>query len=68
MRYSGLGKYSEITSPPAKRRTTPSEQTDEAPGLIEREQVDVERAVPLEDHESVERGEPQRPDRPLYED
>ena len=52
MRYSGPGKFSEIAPPPTKRRTPPSEQTDEASGLIESEQVDVEREAPVEENES----------------
>jgi len=58
MRYSGQGRFSEIASPPTKRRTPPSEQTDEASGLIESERVDVEREVPVEENESIERSEP----------
>ena len=69
MRYSGPGKFSEIASPPSKRRTTPLEQADEAPGLIEREQVDVEREAPLEERQSIERIEPgDRPEPPVFED
>ncbi len=41
--------------PPPKRQIPPSEQTDEAPGLIESEHVDVEREAPLEENESIER-------------
>jgi hypothetical protein len=67
MRYSGPIKFSGIASPPAKRRTPPSEQTDEAPGLIESEQVDVEREAPLE-HESIERSETNSPDPPAFEE
>jgi hypothetical protein len=58
MRYLGPGEFSEIAPPPTKRRTPPSEHADEASGLIESEQVDVEREAPVEENESVERGEP----------
>jgi len=69
MRYSGPEKFPETASPPSKRRTPPSEQTDEAPGLIEREQVDVEREAPLEERRSIERIEPRdRPEPPVFED
>jgi hypothetical protein len=69
MRYTGPGKFSETTSPPPKRRTPPSEQTDEAPGLIEGEQVEVEREIPADDNEPIERIEPSaRPEPPLFED
>jgi hypothetical protein len=68
MRCSSQRNISE-RAPPRKRRTLPSEQTDEAPGLIEKEQVDVEREAPLEENESIERIEPRdRPDPPLFED
>jgi hypothetical protein len=54
-------------SPP--RKSAPSEQTDEAPGLIEKEQVDVEREIPAEHDESVEQAERRdQPDPPLFED
>ena len=69
MRYSRQGKVAEPASPPRKRRTPPSDQTDEAPGLIEKEQVDIEREFPVGDNEPVERGEPRdRPDPQLFED
>jgi hypothetical protein len=69
MRHSGPEKFSETAAPPSKRRTPPSEQTDEAPGLIEREQVDVEREAPLEERQSIERIEPRdRPEPPVFED
>ena len=69
MRYSGQGRFSEIAPPPTKRRTPPSEQTDEASGLIESEQVDVEREAPIEENESVERNGPRdNPGPPAFED
>jgi hypothetical protein len=69
MRYSGPGEPSDIAAPPAKRRTPPSEQTDEASGLIESEQVDVEREAPVEENESIERSEPRdNPGSPAFED
>ena len=69
MRHFGPGKLSEVASPPTKRRTPPSEQTDEASGLIESEQVDVEREAPVEENESIERSEPRdNPGPPAFED
>ena len=69
MRYLGPGKFSEVASPPTKRRTPPSEQTDEASGLIESEQVDVESEAPVEENESIERSEPRdNPGPPAFED
>ena len=69
MRYSSLGRFSELAPPPTKRRTPPSEQTDEASGLIESEQVDVEREAPVEENESIERSEPRdNPSPPAFED
>lgn len=47
-----------MMAPPPKRRTSPSEQTDEAASLIESEQVDIEREAPLGEHESVEQDAP----------
>lgn len=68
MLYSTKIDISEMIPPPNKRRTPPSEQTDEASGLIESEQVDVEREAPLE-NEPIERGEPcDRPDPPAFEE
>jgi hypothetical protein len=69
MRYSGPWNISETALPPRSRRNSLSEQADEAPGLIEREQVDVEREAPLEERQSIERIEPRdRPESPLFED
>lgn len=39
------------------RRVVPAEQVDEAPGQIEKDQVDVERAIPVEHDQSIERNE-----------
>ena len=45
------------------------EQTDEASGLIESEQVDVEREAPAEEKESIERSEPRdNPGPPAFEE
>ena len=69
MRYSSPEKFSEIAQPPKKRRAPPSEQTDEASGLIESEQVDVEREAPVEENEPVERnGSRDNPGPPAFED
>ena len=69
MRYSSQRNISRTASPPGKRRTPPSDQADEAPGLIEQEQVDVEREVPLEENQLIERTEPRdRPDPSVFED
>ena len=62
MRYLNPGGFSEIAPPP-------TEQTDEASGLIESEQVDVEREAPVEGNESIERSEPRdNPIPPACED
>ena len=69
MRYSSQRNISETAPPPGKRRTPPSEQTDEARGLIEQEQVDIEREAPLDKDQSIERNEPRgRPDPPAFEE
>jgi hypothetical protein len=58
-----------MTLPPRNSRNTPSEQTDEAAGLIESEQVDVERDIPADDNQSVERVAPdEKPGPPAFED
>ena len=44
-------RMSESASPPRKGRTQPLGLSDEAPSLIEKEQVDVERAIPIEGNE-----------------
>ena len=69
MRYSGPREPSDNTAPSTKRRTPPSEQTDAASGLIESEQVDVEREAPVEENEFIERSEPRdNPGPPAFED
>lgn len=69
MRDSDQRKLSELEAPPRKRRTPPSEQTDEASGQIESDQVDVERDIPVEHDESVEQIQrSDQPDPPLFED
>jgi hypothetical protein len=69
MRYSDATSSLKVTSPPTKRRTPPSEQTDEASGSIESEEVDIEREAPVGENQSVERVEPgERPAPPLFED
>ena len=67
MRYSSGSKGSETGSPP--RKGPPSEQTDEAPGRIDKDRVDVERAIPADDNQPVEGAEPhERPDPPVFEE
>jgi hypothetical protein len=61
MQQSDPRKFSEL-DPPPKRRTPPSEQTDEAPGLVENERVDIEREASLGENVSIERNLPDRPD------
>jgi len=55
-------------TPPRNPRNSHSEQTDEAPGLIEREEVEVERDIPADDNRPIERElrEPTEP--PAFED
>lgn len=54
--------------PPRNSRNAPSEQTDEAAGLIESEQVDVERDIPAGDNQSVERIAPDPQEPPAFEE
>ena len=65
----GSNSTNEAGSPPRKRRNSHSEQTDEAPGLIEKEEVEVEREIPADDNQPIERIEPhERPEPPVFED
>jgi hypothetical protein len=55
--------------PPRNTRNSHSEQTDEAPGLVEREQVEVEREIPADDNQPIESSEPRdTTDPPAFED
>jgi len=67
MRDSDGNEEAGAASPP--RKSTPSEQLDEARRLIESEQVDVERAVPADHDEPVEGEKPhERPDPPVFDE
>ena len=56
-------------TPPRNPRNSPSEQTDEAPGLVERDEVEIERDIPADDNQPVESIEPrERPAPPAFED
>lgn len=56
-------------APPRNPRNSPSDQTDEAPGLIESEEVEIERDIPADDNQPVERIEPrERPMPPAFEE
>lgn len=69
MRHPDRRNASESSSPPPHRPNPPSEQTDEAPGQIESDEVDVERGIPAEPNESIEQSErTDHPDAPLFED
>lgn len=58
-----------MASPPRNRRNSPSEQTDEAPGQIDKDQVDIEREIPIDDNEGIERIKPRDPgESPAFED
>jgi hypothetical protein len=69
MQHSNVLENSQTASPPRTRRNSPSEQTDEAPGLIEREDVEVERDIPADDNQPVEGNElHSRPEPPAFEE
>lgn len=52
-----------------RKRSSYSEQTDEAPKLLEDEPVEMERELPAEDNSPVEGTKPHgRPPSPLFED
>jgi len=57
-------------TPPRNPRNSPSEQADEPPGLIEREEVEIESDIPAEDNQSVERIDPDdsKPETPAFEE
>jgi hypothetical protein len=55
MRHSHQSSQRLTAAPPRHSRNSPSEQTDEAPGMIERDQVDVEREIPTDENEPIER-------------
>jgi hypothetical protein len=69
MRYPGGANISAAKSPPRNARNSHSEQVDEPPGLVESEQVEVEREIPADDNQAIERIEPRdRPELPAFED
>lgn len=53
MRHIDCGNISKAA--PRNPRNSPSEQTDEAPGLIEKDRVDIERETPADEREGIER-------------
>jgi hypothetical protein len=56
-------------APPRRGRNSPSEQTDEAPGLIDREEVEIERDLLADDNQPIERIAPRdRPEPPAFEE
>ena len=68
MRYSTRNVF-EAGSPPRRGRNSHSEQIDEAPGLIEKEEVEIERDIPADDNQPIERIEPrERPEPPVFEE
>jgi len=69
MRNSSVPELSREPPRQPNRRGSYSEQTDEAPKLLESEPVEVERELPAEDNSPVERTEPhRRPPPPLFEE
>jgi hypothetical protein len=56
-------------APPRNRRDTPSEQTDEAPGLIDEEEVEIERDIPADENQPIEGIDPDnKPEPPVFEE
>jgi hypothetical protein len=69
MRHANASENSRMAVPPRNRRNSPSEQTDEAPGLVEREYVEVERDIPADDNQPIEGNQPDgRPEPPAFEE
>jgi hypothetical protein len=61
--------FQKMALPPRNSRNSHSDQADEAPGLIEKEEVEIERDLPSDDNQPVERAEPHdRPPPPAFED
>jgi hypothetical protein len=58
LRCSGGENCFEAKLPPRNGRNSHSEQVDEAPGLIQSEQVEVEREIPADDNQAIEGIEP----------
>jgi hypothetical protein len=55
--------------PKKRRHFSFDESLDEPPGLIEKETVDIEEAVPADENEPVEKGEDSRPpETPAFEE
>ncbi len=69
MQSSNASQNSPAAAPPRNRRNSPSEQTNEALGQIEQDEVEVERDIPAGENQSVERIEPrERPEPPAFEE
>jgi hypothetical protein len=69
MQYSDQPRAAETAAPPRKRPTPPSEQVDEAQGQLEKQEVEIERELPSEHDQSIERIESEeRPDPPIFDD
>jgi len=69
MQYVNSTAASDAVIPHRKRHTPPSDQTNEARGLIEKDQVEIEREIPADESWPVEQSEPrERPESPLSED
>jgi hypothetical protein len=69
MRYSDQPSAAEAAAPPRKRPSPPSEQVDEARGQLERQEVEIERELPSEHDQSIERTESDEwPDPPIFDD
>jgi hypothetical protein len=57
-----------MSTAPRKRRGEPADEADEAPGLIDQDQLDVERDEPLGENEPVEREPCEAPEPPSFEE
>jgi hypothetical protein len=69
MRYSDQPSAAEAVAPPRKRPSPPSEQVDEAQGQLEKQEVEIERELPSEHDQSIERIESEgRPDPSILDD
>ena len=69
MRYSDQPSTAGGAAPPRKRPNPPTEQVDEERGQLERQEVEIERELPSEHDQSIERIESdERLDPPIFDD
>ena len=58
---------SQISGGPRRERYDPTDDPDESPRLIEQDQTDVERDLPLGENKSIEREADETDERPAFD-